>query len=422
MSLEMQYLALLWSARIHDVSLVSEDFSDVQNRVLFDDLTKRRNSLGWEAGGADFYVSQMNNREFTSEIDNCDKFINEIYREKFAEEIKKNTANKKIEKIVAETKGMEPADRYALIENKIAEAKMENGREFKPQSRIAFEVMDKIESGEALQGVQTGLGGLDIRLTYGGLPRGLVTIVGAASSKGKSSLANLIANNASRNGNKICYVTLEDSAEATFLRSMSRELRIDNSCAQKLQVSDRKEEIKDWMGEAIKREFYFVEDDFGNSDVLCSKIATNVKRNQIDLVVLDYLQLFRSGRRVKSKQEDIDAILEGISTLARRCKNTAFLVVSQLSRTNDFKPSLSKLYHSDAIGQCSHTTILLWRPSRLYQQFPNYALCILEKQKNGVVGEFVLGWNAKYCEFYDADERGQRAYLDAIAKLPMEKN
>nr|MCU0224993.1 DnaB-like helicase C-terminal domain-containing protein [Acidobacteriota bacterium] len=131
----------------------------------------------------------------------------------------------------------------------------------------------------------------------------------------------------------------------------------------------------------------------------------------LDLVVVDYLQLMRSERRVESRQQEISDISGAMKGLAKEL-NVPVIALSQLSRApdqrqGDHKPQLSDLRESGAIEQDADVVLFIYRPE-VYEKdeakvvekgLEGMAEIIIAKQRNGPTGYVPLYFVKQFTRF-----------------------
>src|SRR5690625_1886158 len=88
------------------------------------------------------------------------------------------------------------------------------------------------------------------------------------------------------------------------------------------------------------------------------------QRHDLKLVVIDYLQLMSSGKRVESRQQEVSEFSRAIKLLAKELE-VPVIAISQLNRgseaRNDKKPQMSDLRESGSIEQDADVVVLLHR-------------------------------------------------------------
>jgi replicative DNA helicase len=136
---------------------------------------------------------------------------------------------------------------------------------------------------------------------------------------------------------------------------------------------------------------------------LKSKSRKLVKDKGVQMIVIDYLQLMRSGLDIQNREQEIAEISRGLKSLAKEL-NIPVIALSQLSRLvearADKKPMLSDLRESGQIEQDADMVIFCYRPEYYSieqyevgnQSFPSFGLMMLliAKHRNGELGEIPL--------------------------------
>ena len=163
------------------------------------------------------------------------------------------------------------------------------------------------------------------------------------------------------------------------------------------------------------KKILLVEDNEMNRDMLARRLQ---KREGIELVVIDYLQLLRSPSRraQENRQIEIAEISYGIKALAKELK-IPVIVLAQLnrnpeSRTGDSKgrPRLSDLRESGTIEQDADVVGLLVREKyyaddeEARKEAEGKATLIIAKQRNGPTGDVPLTFLEQYTRFEERAE------------------
>jgi len=130
-------------------------------------------------------------------------------------------------------------------------------------------------------------------------------------------------------------------------------------------------------------------------------------RENIGLVVIDYLQLIQGPRNVESRQQEISFISRSLKAMARELQ-VPVIALSQLSRQvemrgKDAKPQLSDLRESGAIEQDADVVIFIHRPRDEDGHWGPEAEILLAKQRNGPTGRIDLAFVKDYARFEMVD-------------------
>lgn len=128
------------------------------------------------------------------------------------------------------------------------------------------------------------------------------------------------------------------------------------------------------------------------------------QRNDLKLVIVDYLQLMSSGKRVESRQQEVAEFSRALKLLAKELE-VPLIALSQLNRgpeqRTDKKPQMSDLRESGSIEQDADMVILLHRES-LYERESNRegeADVIVAKHRNGPTDTVVVAFQGHYSRF-----------------------
>lgn len=123
----------------------------------------------------------------------------------------------------AETLDREEADALARADERRAEANRMQLLDMGVHD--TFDVLTELAAGTAdREPVPTGLSNVD-DLLGGGLPTGGLTIIGALSSAGKTTICNQIADNVAAEGGQVLFVSCEQSRFEVVAMSVSRMVR-----------------------------------------------------------------------------------------------------------------------------------------------------------------------------------------------------
>jgi replicative DNA helicase len=128
------------------------------------------------------------------------------------------------------------------------------------------------------------------------------------------------------------------------------------------------------------------------------------QRHDLKLVVLDYLQLMSSGKRVESRQQEVSEFSRALKLLAKELE-VPVIALSQLNRGSeqrtDKKPMVSDLRESGSIEQDADMVILLHREDIYDKESPRAgeADVIVAKHRNGPTKTIVVGFQGHYSRF-----------------------
>jgi replicative DNA helicase len=270
--------------------------------------------------------------------------------------------------------------------------------------------MDEIESigsmGGAMSGVPTGFVDLD-RLTNG-LHPGQLVIVAARPGLGKSTFGLDVARSASIKHHLTAAIfSLEMSKIEITMRLLSAEARVPLHHIRSGQLSE-----DDWtklarrMGEVSEAPLFI--DDSPNMTMMeiRAKARRLKQRNDLRLVVIDYLQLMTGGKRVESRQQEVAELSRGLKLLAKEL-DVPVIAASQLNRgpeqRTDKRPQLSDLRESGSIEQDADMVLLLHREDYYEKESPRAgeADFILAKHRNGPTDTVTVAFQGHFSRFVD---------------------
>jgi replicative DNA helicase len=183
--------------------------------------------------------------------------------------------------------------------------------------------------------------------------------------------------------------SLEMSKSEIVMRLLSAEAKIKLADMRSGRMSD-----DDWtrlarrMSEISEAPLYI--DDSPN--LMMMEIRAKARRLKqkadLKLIVIDYLQLMTSGKKVESRQQEVSEFSRQLKLLAKELE-VPVVAMSQLNRgpeqRTDKKPMLSDLRESGAIEQDADMVILLHRPDAFERDDPRggEADLIVAKHRNG---------------------------------------
>jgi replicative DNA helicase len=128
------------------------------------------------------------------------------------------------------------------------------------------------------------------------------------------------------------------------------------------------------------------------------------QRNELKLVVVDYLQLMTSPKRTESRQQEVADLSRGLKLLAKEIE-CPVVAVSQLNRgpeqRTDKKPAMSDLRESGSIEQDADMVILLHREAAYERDSPREgeADLIVAKHRNGPTDTIVVAFQGHFSRF-----------------------
>lgn len=296
-------------------------------------------------------------------------------------------------------------ERVSSLSQSIDDPAVTMGEAVKETFRDLHErVQLKEKTGHATWGIRTGFSSIDTAIA--GLQLGVVTIIAARPSMGKSALARSIAYGAHL-VNDDCgahIFSCEDSRRAYALRQVSDSSGVSLTKLRDLTFSTKDlSDIARAADELAPIDKWIIDDTNGiSADDVAMRVRKHKRRINTKVVVVDYAQLLRDKTvSAGDKQAQVEVGAEKLLSLARS-ENIAVVLLSQLNRDcekrDDKRPMLADLRASGALEQIAETVIMLYRDDYYHDdsEEPNTVEAIVRKNKNGVAPVTCkLHWDGK---------------------------
>ncbi|MDQ2874644.1 MAG: replicative DNA helicase [Actinomycetota bacterium] len=201
--------------------------------------------------------------------------------------------------------------------------------------------------------------------------------------------------------------SLEMSRNEITMRLLSAEARVGLHAMRTGQLGD-----EDWtrlarrMSEVADSPLFI--DDSPNMSMMeiRAKCRRLKQRNDLKLVIIDYLQLMSSPKRVENRQQEVSELSRSLKLLAKEL-GVPVIALSQLNRgpeqRTDKRPMLSDLRESGSIEQDSDMVILLHREDAYERESPRAgeADFIVAKHRNGPTATVTVAFQGHYSRFVD---------------------
>lgn len=376
--------------------------------TLTEELTKRKQLD--EVGGRLYIISLVEGVATAANVEyHCRIVLEKATLRKLIE-----TSTNVITKCYSESEDVD-----VLLDNaeqkifEISEKRIKHG--FVPLSDIlphTFESIDRIKEGY-ISGMPTGFSELD-SLTAG-LQRADLIVVAGRPSMGKTSFClSLMENVAIENKTPVAIFSLEMEKSQLANRMLCSRARISSHKMRSGRLSDH-----EWTNLSIavgplSEAKIFVDDTPGMGVLEMRAKARRLKaKEDIGLVVVDYLQLMQGTRGAESRQQEIALISRSLKGLAKDL-NVPVVACSQLSRAvetrgGERRPQLADLRESGAIEQDADLVVFIYRPE-LYgiksidfkkDKIPTEGLAeiVVAKHRNGPTGSILLSFVKQYARF-----------------------
>ncbi|NHI19449.1 replicative DNA helicase [Phycicoccus endophyticus] len=284
-------------------------------------------------------------------------------------------------------------------------AEKRGGEDYHALGELLNETMEEIEAAsgrtDELIGVPTGFIELD-ELTHG-LHPGQMVVVAARPAVGKSTLGiDIVRTAAIKHDMAAAVFSLEMSRTEITMRILSAEATIQlQDLRRGLKNQEQWTKLARIMGK-ISNAPLFIDDSPNMSLMEIRAKARRLKQqHNLKLVVIDYLQLMTSGKKVESRQQEVAEFSRALKLLAKELE-VPVVAISQLNRgpeqRTDKRPQMSDLRESGSIEQDADVVILLHR-DRSDPERDGEADVIVAKHRNGPTKDLVLAFQGHYSRF-----------------------
>ena len=268
---------------------------------------------------------------------------------------------------------------------------------------LLAETYDWLESPDTASGVMTGFEGID-RLT-GGLQPGQMVIVAARPGVGKSTFAMDIARHAAIVDRvPTLFVSLEMSKHEMMLRILASQGGVSLNALRDRKLNDDQWQHVHKASQKLSDAPLWLEDSPGITPLGLRSKARQMRRQGLGLILLDYIQLMSSGKKVESRQVEVSEFSRQIKLLGKEL-GVPVVALSQLNRSAEQRadriPQLSDLRESGSLEQDADLVALLHRPELSDPQTTRMgeADVFIPKHRNGETGTVVLGWQGHFSRF-----------------------
>ena len=306
---------------------------------------------------------------------------------------------------------------FEISENKLKPA-------FYPVRDILKDTIKNIEylyeKKEHVTGVPTGF--IDLDEMTAGFQRGDLIIIAGRPSMGKTAFALNIAQYGAVHAKPlhgVAVFSLEMSKEQLVTRLLCSEARVDASRLRTGHLIDSDwQKLMNGAGKLHESKIY-IDDTPAISVLELRAKSRRLKAEQdIDLIVIDYLQLMR-GSNSESRQQEISEISRSLKALAKEL-SVPVVALSQLNRSlenrTDKRPMMSDLRESGAIEQDADVIMFVYREAvycddckrrdgSCTKEHDRDVEIIIGKQRNGPIGKVDLVFNGEFTKFENKSRR-----------------
>lgn len=235
----------------------------------------------------------------------------------------------------------------------------------------------------------------------GGLEGGDVIVVGARPGVGKSAFVSQVILQMAHHRKRVGFYNLEMSDKQVYERLLSNQSGIKlNRIRRAVKFLSDEEERFQRANRAL-----------GGLDILISsgtksisEIRNECRHQELDCIIIDYLQLVKADVKYQSRASEVGAISKAIKALAMEL-NIPIIALSQLNRVSEMRdtrePTMGELREAGDIEQDASIIILLWNTDS--EDKTRKGLKV-DKNRQGELGSIVYRFDGNEMRFIETDE------------------
>ncbi len=290
-------------------------------------------------------------------------------------------------------------------------------------NEVLHESLERIDARmdhqHAFGGLETGFDDYD-QLT-GGLQNSELIILAARPSMGKTALAmNITEHIAFQLRAPVLFVSLEMSALELGDRLLCSVAEVNGHRLRNgtITAEERRKLVR--TASELSEAPLYIDDSPSRTMTEIAANARRLKRREnLSLIVIDYLQLIEPDNSRDPRQEQVAKIARRLKGLAREL-SVPVLCLAQLNRqvesSRDNKPQLSHLRESGAIEQDADLVMFIHR-EEYYESNPEdrervrgEADLLVRKQRNGPTGDIKLAWIHDFTRFRNFSQKSYEEF------------
>ena len=295
-----------------------------------------------------------------------------------------------------------------LVDNKITK----NIGSPQKASDILKNVEEELKNTEKIDRNIIKTGFLQIDKKIKGFKKGDLIIVAGRPGMGKTTWALNIATENILKGKTVLIFSLEMTNEQLLKKIISSQSGLSMDLLLTGNLAEFEWDDFNRAKEKIEKSSLFVYDKSPITiETLINKTKTIQAVQEIDLIVVDYLQLLMTSNKAPSNSDSRAASMTYISNLLKGLAKDIgcpLISLSQLNRgveaRTDKRPVLSDLRDSGSIEQDADMVIMLYRQEYYDSLNTGLAEVIIRKNRLGETGEFELAFDGSLSRFLDPEE------------------
>ena len=293
-----------------------------------------------------------------------------------------------------------------------------NNHQFTTRLTINNKNIEELKNKEdGVSGVPSGFSKLD-KITSGWQKSDLI-ICAARPGMGKTAFALTMARNIAVEHNiGVAVFSLEMSSEQLVNRLISSESEIEAGKLRKGDLADHEwVQLHSKIKGLSKAPIYIDDTPAISIFELRAKARRLVKKHNIKMIIIDYLQLMTAGGKGGNREQEISTISRSLKGIAKEL-GIPVMALSQVNRAleqrsgvGSKRPMLSDLRESGAIEQDADIVTFIYRPQYYkIQEWEDGENClgqaeiIVAKHRNGGLADVRLKFKGQFAKFSDLDE------------------
>lgn len=313
-------------------------------------------------------------------------------------------------------------DVFDLLDRHSSEIiKLRSGMSNAKSKHLSAIVMQNINDRETQkEGGSVGIPTISEKLTKSiyGWEDGNLYVIAARPGMGKSAYVLSEARNMAENhGKRVWLVSIEMSAKQQANRLLSNIANVPFWKLKDVSKLSETEHKRLQEADSLMSELPIWIDDRGSVSIMDIRSAaiTQKQENNIDLIIIDYLQLI-SGNSKGNREQEVSEMSRAMKQIAREL-DVPVLLLSQLSRAVETRggekiPQLSDLRESGAIEQDADCVLFLYRAE--YYKIKEFAggrstggvaEVIIAKNRHGALENVETQFEGQYFRFSEATEK-----------------
>jgi replicative DNA helicase len=280
-------------------------------------------------------------------------------------------------------------------ETKLTVLRTVNHKHMYKLGALGNSVIESLRRGDKPKMISSGFRSIDEYIS--GLYGSTLTIVGARPGIGKTCLGLSVARRVAEHGT-VMFFSMEMKASELMERLLASEACVSLTRIRERSLNaDELARVEKANGEMAHLDLRFIDDSGMTAMNLCSQVRMASKRDDVKLVVVDYLQLMSMGGRVENRREEVSEMSRKLKALSMEL-DIPIIALSQLNRVSTFdgaKVDISQLKESGSLEQDADCVWLMDWPKQT--EFGQKSVVVkVAKNRHGPLGDVDLVWLPQY--------------------------